>query len=178
MAEETRVAQSYAKAVNALCSDATKARTWSETLAFLAAVASDASMRSLLEDSGMGRARQTEAMLAVVKGKLDNEAVNLVRLLGEHGRLALLPLVQVEFEALRAEADARIEATVISARALTPAQSREIQAALSKRLDKSVSIESTVDESLIGGAIIHAGDLVIDGSIRGGLAKLASALNR
>ncbi|MGC9456223.1 MAG: F0F1 ATP synthase subunit delta [Halothiobacillaceae bacterium] len=178
MAEETQVAQSYAKAVNALCTDRAKAGSWSKHLEFLAAVANDPSMRKLLEDSGIGRARQTEAMLAVVQGKLDAEAANLVRLMGENGRLALLPLVQAEFEVLRAEADARIDATVISAKALTPAQAKEIEAALSKRLDKSVSIESKVDESLIGGAIIHAGDLVIDGSIRGGLAKLASALNR
>jgi len=178
MAEETQVAQSYAKAINALCADGSQAKAWSETLEFLAAVASDPAMSRVLTDGSIGRVRQTEILLQVVEGKVDAQATNLLRLMGENGRLALLPLVKVEFEALRAAEEARMDAVVVSAQALTDAQAKEIEAALSKRLNRTVSIEAKVDESLIGGAIIHAGDLVIDGSIRGGLAKLASALGR
>ena len=51
-----------------------------------------------------------------------------------------------------------------------------IKAALKKRFGREVEIETAVDASLIGGAVIDAGDVVIDGSLKGKLGRLQSAL--
>ena len=101
---------------------------------------------------------------------------NFIRLLAENDRLALLPDVAGIYESLRAEAEGEIEAHVTSAFELKPDQSDRIAEALAKRLNRKVKIVSSVDKELIGGAIIKAGDLVIDGSLKGRLGKLNQSL--
>jgi len=103
----------------------------------------------------------------VVGDEMDDHSRNFIRLLSENNRIALLPDIHAIYEQLRAEAEGEIEATVTSAFALTDAQRDNIIAALSKRLDRKVRIVNEIDTDLIGGAIIRAGDLVIDGSLKG-----------
>mgnify|MGYP000654438924 CR=1 FL=1 len=81
-----------------------------------------------------------------------------------------------EFEALRAEEERSIEVEVISAYELSSSQSESLRAALHAKFNKEITIEATVDASLVGGAIIRAGDIVIDGSVKGRLAKLVETL--
>ncbi|MDH5537493.1 MAG: F0F1 ATP synthase subunit delta, partial [Betaproteobacteria bacterium] len=92
-------------------------------------------------------------------------------------RLALLPEIVELYEALRAEAEAVIEADVTSAYALSETEQEKIRAALRRRLGREVRITTYVDASLLGGIVIRAGDLVIDGSVRGRIAALATHLN-
>jgi F-type H+-transporting ATPase subunit delta len=178
MAQDTQAAQSYAKAIYELAVAGSSQAKWTETLEFAAAVAVDPLMTAMITDASVGRERQTAAFLKVCEGRLDAAAQNLVRLLGENSRLGLLPEIARQYEALRMEGEQRVEARVVSAKPLSAAESERIASALSKRLGKTVTVVPEVDESLIGGAVIHAGDLVIDGSIRGGLAGLAAAMGR
>jgi F-type H+-transporting ATPase subunit delta len=178
MSENTTVAISYAKAVHELCGDEAQARRWSEALAGLSAIAQNPDMQTFLGDEKRSRAERVAGFLKVVEDAVDEQAINLVRLLGERDRLDLLPEVAAEFEKLRAEADRRVVASVVSARPLTDEQSNRIKTALGKRLDRTVELDTTVDEDLIGGAIIRAGDLVIDGSMRGELEHLAVQMSR
>ena len=90
--------------------------------------------------------------------------------------MTLLPTVQEIFEAVKAEANRTVEVEVQSAFELSAEQLQTLAAALSKRLDRTVEPKATVNPALIGGLHIRAGDLVIDGSIRGRLNKLAEAL--
>jgi F-type H+-transporting ATPase subunit delta len=80
------------------------------------------------------------------------------------------------FEAERAAVEGTIVAEVTSATQLNAAQQQSIAEALKKRLGRDVTLECQIDESLLGGAIIRAGDVVIDGSVVGKLEKLTSAL--
>jgi F-type H+-transporting ATPase subunit delta len=89
----------------------------------------------------------------------------------------LLTEITVLFEELRAEAEKSMTAEVVSAKALTPEQEAKISQALKARLGRDITLVTSVDESLLGGAIIHAGDLVIDGSALGKLNRLANAIN-
>ena len=68
-------------------------------------------------------------------------------------------------------------AAVTSAATLGGGELETIKAALRKRFGREVEVETAIDESLIGGALIDAGDVVIDGSIRGKLERLQSALS-
>ena len=77
---------------------------------------------------------------------------------------------------MKAQLQNTVDVVVTSAQPLTDEQSNKLAQALKARLQCDVRMTSEVDESLIGGAIIRAGDLVIDGSVTGKLAKLAEAM--
>ena len=96
--------------------------------------------------------------------------------LAENKRLALLPDVAAQYELLRAEAERTVKARVRTAIALEPAQVEALRAALRRRLGREVELDNQVDASVLGGAVIDTGDVVIDGSVRGRLNKLHSVL--
>jgi F-type H+-transporting ATPase subunit delta len=118
-------------------------------------------------------------MSAVKDGpKMNQEVKNLVALLAENERLLALPEISTGYETFKQEAEGSIEVEVTSARKLTAKQEQDIAKNMKARLGKEVSITAEVDESLIAGAIIKAGDLVIDGSALGKLNKLTTQLNK
>jgi F-type H+-transporting ATPase subunit delta len=87
-----------------------------------------------------------------------------------------MPEIAEHFEALKANIENTVDVTVTSATALSGAQQKEISAALQTRLGRTVNLETEIDETLIGGAVIKAGDVVIDGSLRARLDSLTNAL--
>ena len=178
MAEYTTSARPYARAVYALATETSSVENWSEALALMAAVASDASMRELLDQPQLSKQQKGELMLKVLSDKLKKKQQNLVRLMAENDRLRALPEVAHQFEIYRAEAEGKVEAEVISAFALTGKQEQAITETLKSKLGRDVSITASTDESLIGGVIIKAGDTIIDGSMKSQLESLAISLSR
>ncbi|MBN8261981.1 MAG: F0F1 ATP synthase subunit delta, partial [Xanthomonadales bacterium] len=102
---------------------------------------------------------------------------NFLGLLFDNRRLSLLPEIAGLYDELRFEAERVVKAKVTSAAALPAAELETIKAALRKRFGREVDVEASVDESLIGGAVIDAGDVVIDGSLKGKLGRLQAALS-
>lgn len=178
MSDFTTAARPYARAVFELARDAGDYVRWSEQLGLVAAIASDSEMRRLLEAPGLGNIRRAEMIISVCGEHIQPEAANFLRLCAENGRLAMLVDITALYEIYRAEAEGVTEATVVSARALSDDQQADIVAALAKRLGGRINLTIETDESLLGGAIVRAGDLVIDGSVRGRLDKLAQQLSR
>jgi F-type H+-transporting ATPase subunit delta len=84
--------------------------------------------------------------------------------------------MSVLYEVLKDEAEGSVEALVTSAKKLTKAEEDAISKALKKRMGRNVKLNVSVDKTLLGGAVIQAGDLVIDGSLKGRLKKLTSAV--
>ena len=99
-------------------------------------------------------------------------------LLADNRRMQLLPEIAGLYEELRNEAERVVKATVTSAAALPDAELEKIRVALRQRFGREVELETAIDESLIGGAVIDAGDVVIDGSLKGKLARLQSMLTQ
>jgi len=178
MAELITIARPYAEAVFRLADSSSERARWSEMLQLAATVALDDDMRSLLNNARYTREQVLTLFLNVCGDKLDTQGKNLVKLLSENGRLTLLPEIAVVYEALRANEEGTIEAEMISAYPVSDAQRSKIAAALAKRLGREVNLKVTEDKSLLGGAIIRAGDMVIDGSVQGKLEKLASNMNQ
>lgn len=176
MAERQTTARPYAEAVFAHARERDRLGAWSATLAFLAAVAADENMTRLAVDPRLERERFRELFLSICGARVDAEGANFVRLLIENRRLSLLPEIVTLFEQLKAAAEARIEASVVSAFALEPAQIAGIEAGLKRRFGRDVHLTAQVDPALVGGIVIRAGDLVIDGSVRSRLAELATYL--
>ncbi len=177
MAEKQTAARPYAEAVFALAKERSALKNWSEMLALLAAVARDANIQRLAHDPRVERARLLALLLDIGGKNLTAEGANFVRLLVENRRLTLLPEIASIYESLKAEAEARVEASVASAFPLDAAQLKTLEQGLQRRFGRAVRLTATVDASLVGGVVIRAGDLVIDGSVRGRLAGLATELS-
>lgn len=178
MSEITTAARPYARAVFELAKAKGQYEAWSEQVAFMAAVAHDPTMHALLDSPKLTREKRAELFIQVCGEHIDEQGQNLVKLMAENDRLTVLPEVAALYEFYRAEAEGTIKAEVIAAQAVSDAQQAAITKALKARLGREVTLEVKVDESLIGGAVIRAGDLVIDGSIRERLDKLAGTLSR
>ena len=179
MAELTTVARPYARAAFEYANARRGGlKRWSEMLMESAQVASERSMRTLLASPAQSAEEKAELLLDICGNDFTKAGSNFIKLLAENQRLNLLPEISRVFEALRAEAEKTIEAEMISAFPVDDAERDNIVAALSKKLNRDVVLNCTVDESMLGGAIIRAGDLVIDGSVQGKLAKLAAALRQ
>jgi len=195
MTERTTLARPYAEAAFRLASERKALKSWSEMLQLAAAIASDAQIAALADSPRLTRARFIELFLDVCDAqggasaaggrtpgaagkKLDKDGANFMRLLHENRRLALLPEIVALYEERRAEAESRVEAEVVSAFPVSEAQLKAIAAALKKRLRRDIDLTTRVDSALVGGIVVRAGDLVIDGSVQGKLQALATHLNR
>lgn len=177
MADNASIARPYAKAVFDLATETGNQDDWSQVLESLAAIAQDEEFGKAVNSPQVKPEQLEELVLGVLGDKLPEGGDNFIKLLTHNGRLEALPDVQQQYALLLAESRKSIEAEVLTARPLSATQKTNLTDALQDRLGVSVSLVETVDESLIGGAIVKAGDLVIDGSARGRVEKLAIALS-
>ena len=118
----------------------------------------------------------SETFIAVCGDQLDEAGQNLIKIMAENGRLAVLPDVLEQYIHLRAAQESTAEVEVISASTLKDAQLAKISAAMEQRLSRKVKLNCKIDKSVIAGVIIRAGDMVIDGSVRGRIERLADVL--
>lgn len=176
MAELTTLARPYAKAAFEYAQAHQQLADWSAALGVLAAVSQDDTVRQLLKEPQLTSSAKAQSLIDVCGDKLNAPAQNFVRTVAENKRLELLPTIAEMYEQLKAEQEKSVEVEVTSAFTLSKEQQDKLAKALSARLSREVRLHASEDASLIGGVIIRAGDLVIDGSVRGKLAKLAEAL--
>ena len=178
MAQETTVARPYAEAAFELARDAKALAPWGEALALTAAVVADARVDAILQSPQVDAERKAGLIIDVGGKALDAKQSNFIRLLVERHRIRLLPEIRAQFDALRAEHERTLNASLTTAQPIDEAVSARLAKALSERLGRTVTLDTQIDETLIGGAVVRAGDLVIDGSVRGRLANLTGALSR
>ena len=176
MAEPSTIARPYAEAVFRLAEAQGKLGEWSDALAELSAIAADARVRAAFGDPNLPAAKAAGLFISVLAGRLSGEAENFVRVLAENRRLELLSEIRAQYAALRNEREGVVEAEVVSAFALEPAQLADLVARLEKKTGRKVNARVSVDASLIGGVKVVLGDKVIDGSARAQLGALETAL--
>ncbi len=168
------LARPYARAAFTLARDKGRLPAWSDQLGLSAAIAADDAVRPLLASPGM-TADAALALLAPPQGE-DADFLQFLRILVANGRLPLLPEIAQLFEQARAEAEKVVKVKVTSATAMDAAEVDALSLALRRRFGSEIALSHAVDPTLIGGAIIDAGDVVIDGSVRGRLDRLRSEL--
>ena len=177
MAEDAAtIARPYAEAVFSRAQEAGELETWSDMLALLAQLAQDPDMARVIRDPLFDREQLTGLIIEICDEGLNDEGRNLVRLLVQNGRTTLLPEVARIYELLKDESLKVLNVHVRAAFALQQAQKKNIAAALEARLGRKITITSEKDTTLIGGIHIRAGDMVIDGSVRGQLQQLSNEL--
>ncbi len=176
MAEKRTVARPYAQAAFALAQEQEELQLWSAMITLMGSAASDPQLASMLGNPEQEPTRLVDLLKAICGDVMPPAGENMLKLMAENGRLALLPEIAELFEEARAEFEKSLHVRVVSATDMSDAQQQQVIDALAKRLGKEVTLGYEVDESLIGGAIIYAGDMVIDGSVTNRLEKLTNSL--
>ncbi|HFW7364506.1 TPA: F0F1 ATP synthase subunit delta [Shigella flexneri] len=175
MSEFITVVRPYAKAAFDFAVEHQSVERWQDMLTFAAEVTKNEQMAELLSGA-LAPETLAESFIAVCGEQLDENGQNLIRVMAENGRLNALPDVLEQFIHLRAVSEATAEVDVISAAALSEQQLAKISAAMEKRLSRKVKLNCKIDKSVMAGVIIRSGDMVIDGSVRGRLERLADVL--
>lgn len=185
MADNNTIARPYAEALFELARAAKSLDAWSESLEVASAVMADGRVAKFLANPSLKDQQRLEFLTSLIRTAGDENSLlagnskegrNFLKLLLEYGRIDVLPEIAEHFATLKAEVENTVDVTVTSATALDEAQKSEITRALKTRLGREVRLETELDENLIGGAVIRAGDVVIDGSLRSRLQGLATAL--
>lgn len=173
MSQALTLARPYARAAFAVARDERALPAWSQALGFAARVAADPRVSALLGDP---RLSADNAVMLLAPQDAGESFGRFLAMLADNGRLALLPEIAGLYEELRAEAERVVKARVTSAAELPAGELDKLKEALRRRFGRDVEVETAVDPALIGGAVIDAGDVVIDGSLRGKLERLQGAL--
>lgn len=182
MADFGTVARPYARAIFDIAERGSDLAGWGDALTAAAAVANDPGAREYLGRPGLSAGDRAAFIWQIANGiegssRLTSpEGKNLLSLLAENDRLAALPEIAAQFDALRTQAERKIKVTVVSATPVDSTVAATLSQALEKRFGRSVELELEVDASLLGGAVIRAEDMVIDGSVRNRLQRLADSL--
>lgn len=177
MAEAKTIARPYAKAAfeSALAADALD--SWATALGLLSVVSQQSKVQSLIGSPSVTGAEKSRQLMALCSEDLSQAQQNFVAMLALNKRLALLPEIESLFDELKSERERTVNVEVSSAFPLDQETESKLATVLKQKLDCEVNVASAVDESLLGGVVIKAGDVVIDGSVKGRLAKLAEAMN-
>ena len=180
MADMTTIARPYAKAIFEHAQSKEQLAEWSATLHVLAEAIIDPTAESFISEPSTSDEQRVMLLLSISplsKHPEESKALkNFLSVLAHYKRLQILLDVYIQYEALRADFEKTLTVEVRSFAPLTNDQQQKLMTMLSKRLQREISLDIKIDESLIGGAVIMAGDLVIDGSVRGKLNKLQTSL--
>lgn len=171
----TTVARPYAKAAFEFAVEQGAIQEWEQMLGFAAHVVQDPAMDQFLKGAA-GRDKITEVFINICGDQLNEHGQNFIRTMAVNGRLTVLPKVAELFAAFKADHEQEVSVEVAAATELNDEAKAKLSAALEKRLARKVKLNCSVDPSLVGGLRIEAGDLVIDGTLRGKLQRLASTL--
>ncbi len=177
MAELSTLARPYAKAAFEYAKDKGALAEWEGQLATAAAVASQERVSAMLDNPALTDEQQATALNDVCGDDTSTEVKNFVRILADNKRIALLPEIHQQFALFKANQEKSVDVEVISAFDLDEATTGRLADVLRSKLEREVKVSTATDESLLGGVLIRAGDMVIDGSVRGRLNKLAEAMN-
>ncbi|CAH6782757.1 ATP synthase F1 complex subunit delta [Vibrio chagasii] len=175
MSDLTTIARPYAKAAFDFAVEKGELDQWSQMLSFAAEVAQNNDIHNLLSSS-LTAEKLAEVFIAVCGEQFDEFGQNLIKVMAENGRLMAFPDVCKEFLLLKQEHEKEIDVEVTSAVELSEEQRADISSKLEQRLARKVQLNCSIDETLLSGVIIRAGDLVIDNSARGRLDRLSDAL--
>jgi len=175
MSSTETLARPYARAAFTLARDANALGDWAQKLDFSAAVARNAQVQALIGNPKLGTA-QLIGLFLPQGTAVDSAYGNFLATLAANRRLALLADIAEQFGQLKREAEGVLKVRVRAAVAVDAAQAEALKASLQRRFGKQIELESVLDDTVVGGAVIEAGDVVIDGSVRGRLQRLAQTL--
>lgn len=177
MATVSGIARPYALAAFDYAHQHEQLSAWKAFLENAAQIASHADVKKLFTNPQCSSEKIGEFFIDLLRPSLDTERKNFLQLLTQHHRLAFLPDIAEAFNAYYAVLEKTSKVRVITAVEMQKDFTDKLAATLSKHIKKEVTLNCEVDAEIIGGAIIHIGDRVIDGSLRGKLSRLHKSLS-
>jgi len=177
MAELSTLARPYAKAAFEYARQHSALDAWAQQLATAAAVSADDGMEAVLNNPALTDDEQAKTLTDVCGDTLGEPVRNFIAILASNKRITLLPEIYSQFALYKANQEKSVDVEVVSAFDMADDVRDKLAGALGKKLEREVRVTTSTDENLLGGVLIRAGDLVIDGSVRGRLNKLAEAMN-
>ena len=177
MSNVTTLARPYAKAAFELAEADDATGSWNDMLLLASTLVSEESMANLLQSPEVTNSQVLEILAGTAGESFNSRFRDFLSVLAENKRLPLLPEITTLYQRLREEADKLLRVKVVSAFELDESQATRMKAALAKRFDREILLESEVDSSVIGGAVIYAGGQVIDRSLKDRLTKLSNSLS-
>lgn len=177
MAELSTLARPYAKAAFEFAVNANDLAGWSSQLSVAAAVSQSDKVTQVLNSPSLTSEQQAEQFISVCGEELSTNVQNFIKVLADNKRVSLLPEILALYDQFKSNREKSVDVEVATVFELDDAMQQKLSASLSRKLDRDVNLQTSVDKELIGGVVIRAADVVIDGSIRGRLAKLAESMN-
>ncbi|MDA8693886.1 F0F1 ATP synthase subunit delta [Pseudomonadales bacterium] len=177
MAELRTLARPYAKAAFQAASESDSLQFWADQLVLLGSISVDPKVVDAITSSTLDAASQVSTLVDLVGSDLSGAVNNFLHILAENKRLLLLPSVAELFVELKANLERSVEVNISTAFALDDTTETKLTQALKQKLQRDIQVHTNVDKSLLGGVVVRAGDIVIDGSVKGRLAKLAEAMS-
>ena len=181
MEELRTIARPYASAVFDIASNKDTLKEWSIFLKKTSKLLDQQDIKTLIKTPGLNKKTIAEIFFeASVEESETSENKelfsNFLNVLSENKRLNIITMISSQFEQKKQQAEQVSEVLLSSAAALSEEDVEEIKQALSKKLGKKIELKNSVDETLIGGALIKIGDHMIDGSVRSQLKKMTRFL--
>ena len=176
MSSLTTLARPYAKAAFELAQADSNLAGWDELLSAVASATANEDMADWLESPQSTADKAVEIVASVLGTDVDEKFLGFLNVLASNDRLSLSAEISHLYQLLRQDAEKRLQVRVVSAVALQEEQAERMKAALAKRFDRDITLQNDIDPGVLGGAIIYAGDQVIDGSLKGRLNRLESSL--
>jgi len=177
MAELRTLARPYAKAAFQAASETSSVQLWADQLTLLGSISAEAKVADAISSSTIDAATQVSTLTNLAGDDLGVAVNNFLHVLASNKRLLLLPSIAELFAELKADLERSVEVNISTAFALDSAVETKLTEALKNKLQREIHVNTNVDKSLLGGVVVRAGDIVIDGSIKGRIAKLAEAMS-
>lgn len=174
--ELASIARPYAQAIFELAKDQQAFDTWSTSLALATRISEDASLQAFIENPLVDMQQVADAIITIAGDGFGAQQQHLIKLLAQNKRLMLIPVIEQRFATLRAEHDNTMQVDVLVAKPLSDQQQQTLTQSLTKRFQRDITLNVMLDETILGGAVIRAGDDVIDGSVRDKLDQLKQQL--
>ena len=177
MSSLTTLARPYAKAAFDLANSDCNLAAWDDMLSETAVITADEGMANWLQSPHSTAEKAVEIVVEAMGGEVDSRFQGYLGVLADNDRLSLCSEISRMFEYLRADAERRLQVRVVSAVALQKADTERMRSALAERFDREITLSNEIDADVLGGAIIYAGDQVIDGSLLGRMKRLEASLS-
>lgn len=177
MSTVTTLARPYAKAAFELAEADNATGRWNDMLDLASTLVSEQTIAKLLQSPDVTSSQLVKVLSDIAGEAFDDRFRDYLSVLSENKRFPLMPEIAALYQKLREEADKLLRVKVVSAFALDDDQASRLKAALARRFDREILLESKVDSSVIGGAVVYADGQVIDGSLKDRLMKLSNSLS-
>ncbi len=177
MADSSTIARPYAKAIFKLALEQNSIKEWSEFLRALSLAAQEKTVRKLFIDPRFSHDQLVDILFSACSTRKNQQEKNILQTLATKKRLSALSEIANLFEIYRAQREKIITVHVTSAHPVSKIAQKNLAQALQIRLQSNIDLTFEINPDLIGGAIIRASDLVIDGSVRSKLLRMAHALS-